>query len=111
MVAATLNIRFRAAKSGKFANLYKKGGEKLTFIDNVKIDENGNAIGLEVHEKGEYAVMLGEFSDRHGDMNNDGVMNAKDALAVLKHSAKLEAGKNPLLPTSTATELSTQRTR
>ena len=91
---AQLNIRFRAAQSGKFANLYKKDGEKLTFIDNVKIDENGNASGLEVHEKGEYAVMLGEFSDRQGDMNNDGVMNAKDALAVLKHSAKLEAGKN-----------------
>ena len=91
---ATLNISFRAAQSGKFANLYKKDGEKLTFIDNVKIDENGSASGLEVHEKGEYAVMLGEFSDRQGDMNNDGVMNAKDALAVLKHSAKLEAGKN-----------------
>lgn len=41
--------------------------------------------------------MLGEFSDRAGDMNNDGILSAKDALAVLKDSAKLEKGVNPLV--------------
>ena len=28
--------------------------------------------------------MLGNFSDRAGDMNNDGFINAKDALMILK---------------------------
>ena len=94
---AVLNITFKAANSGKFANLYKKADGKVVFVDNVKIDENGNAIGLEVHEKGEYAVMLGELSDRTGDMDNDGILSAKDALAVLKDFARLITGKNPLV--------------
>lgn len=94
---AVLNITFKAAHSGKFANLFKKVDGKLEFVDNVKIDENGNALGLEVYEKGEYAVMLGELSDRPGDMDNDGILNAKDALAVLKDFAKLITGKNPLV--------------
>ena len=94
---AVLNIAFKSAHSGKFANLFKKVDGKLVFADNVKIDENGNAIGLEVYEKGEYAVMLGDLSDRPGDMDNDGILNAKDALAVLKDFARLISGKNPLV--------------
>lgn len=92
---AVLNINFKSIHAGKFANLYKIVDEKFIFSDNVKIDENGEANELTVYEKGEYAVMLGEMSDRPGDMNSDGILNAKDALAVLKHSSKLEKGENP----------------
>ena len=92
---AALSISFKQNHAGKFANLYKIVDEKLVFADNVRIDENGEANGLTVYEKGEYVVMLGEMSDRPGDMNSDGILNAKDALAVLKHSSKLEQGKNP----------------
>ncbi|HCF82517.1 MAG TPA: hypothetical protein DER68_00580 [Ruminococcaceae bacterium] len=92
-----LNIKFKSTHAGKFANVFKKVDGKLVFVDNVKIDKDGNAVGLDISEKGEYVVMLGEFSDRAGDMNNDGILNAKDALAVLKDSAKLEKGANPLV--------------
>ena len=92
---AALSISFKQNHAGKFANLYKIVDEKLVFADNVRIDENGEANGLTVYEKGEYVVMLGEMSDRPGDMNSDGILNAKDALAVLRHSSKLEQGKNP----------------
>ena len=94
---ATLNINFKKEHAQKFANLYKKVGDELVFVDNVKIDENGSAIGLKVSESGEYVVMLGEMSDRPGDIDNDGIMNAKDALAALKHSVGMEKGKNPVV--------------
>ena len=96
-VKSELNINFKATNSGKFANLFKKVDGKLVFVDNVKIDENGAAIGLEVSEKGEYVVMIGEFSDMPGDMDNDGIINAKDSLAVLKDFLGMESGTNPLV--------------
>lgn len=96
-VKSELNINFKTTHSGEFANLYKKVDGKLVFVDNVKIDKNGAAIGLEVSESGEYVVMLGEFSDRAGDMDNDGILNAKDSLSVLKDFLGLESGVNPLV--------------
>ena len=92
-----LNVNFKSTHAGKFANLFKKVGDKLVFVDNVKLDKDGKAIGLEVSEKGDYVIMLGEYSDRLGDMDNDGILNAKDALAVLRDFASIEAGKNPLV--------------
>ncbi|MGN1339479.1 MAG: dockerin type I domain-containing protein [Oscillospiraceae bacterium] len=94
---ATLNINFKTTHVHEFANLYKKVDGKLVFVDNVKIDENGAAVGLEVSEKGEYVVMLGELSDRPGDMDNDGILNAMDSSAVLKDIVGPEPGKNPLM--------------
>lgn len=94
---ATLNINFKKEHAQKFANLYKMVDGELVFVDNVKIDENGAAIGLEVTEAGEYVVMLGKMSDRPGDMDNDGIMNAKDSLAILKDFLGMESGANPLV--------------
>ena len=94
---AALNISFKQIHAGKFANLYKIVDEKLIFVDNVKIDENGEANGLTVYEKGEYVITLNELSDRPGDMDNDGIVNAKDALAMLKHVVGSISGANPLV--------------
>lgn len=96
-VKSELNINFKATHSGEFANLFKKVDGKLVFVDNVKVDKNGAAIGLEVSEKGEYVVMLGKYSDRAGDMDNDGISNAKDSLAILKDFLDMEKGVNPLV--------------
>ena len=96
-VKSELNINFKATHSGEFANLFKKVDGKLVFVDNVKVDKNGAAIGLEVSEKGEYVVMLGKYSDRAGDMDNDGISNAKDSLAILKDFLDIENGVNPLV--------------
>ena len=38
----------------------------------------------DVFEKGDYVAMLCEFSDRSGNMDNDGTINAMDASALLK---------------------------
>ena len=94
---ATLNINFKKTHAQKFANLYKMVDDKLVFVDNVKIDDNGAAVGLEVSEKGEYIVMLGNFSDRPGDMDNDGILNSKDALAIIKNYLEIEIGSNPFV--------------
>lgn len=96
-VKSELNINFKATHNGEFANLFKKVDGKLVFVDNVKVDENGAVIGIEVSEKGEYVVMLGNFSDRAGNMDNDGITNAKDALSVLKDAVGLDKGENPLV--------------
>ena len=90
-----LSLMFKEEHAGKFANLFRKDGEKLVFIDNAKISSDGSVSGLTVREKGEYAVMICEFSDRAGDVDNDGILTAKDALAALKHFAKVENGANP----------------
>lgn len=81
---------------GKFANLYKKVGDNLVFVDNVRVDENGEVV-LPVSEKGEYAIMLCEFSDRKGDVSNDGVVTPKDASSILKDVVELEAAANPVM--------------
>ena len=96
-VKSELNINFKATHSGEFANLYKKVDGKLVFVDNVKVDKNGAASGLEVSEKGEYVVMLGKYSDRAGDMDNDGIINPKDSYAILRNFLDIEEGENPLV--------------
>ena len=63
----------------------------------AKLGEDGKVILPDVAEKGDYVVMLCEFSDVPGDMNNDGVMDQKDAAAILKDIVGLEPGKNPLM--------------
>ena len=92
-----LSLMFKEEHAGKFANLFRKDGEKLVFINNAKIDSDGSVSGLTVREKGKYVVMICEFSDRAGDVDNDGILTAKDALAALKHFAKVENGANPVV--------------
>jgi len=45
-------------------------------------------------EAGEYTVMLCKYSDRPGDINNDGILNIADALSLLRYSVGLEKGEN-----------------
>ena len=82
--------------AGKFANLYKKKENELVFVDNIQVDENGKVI-LPVSEQGDYVIMLCEFSDRKGDVSNDGVTNALDASAILKDIVELEESANPVM--------------
>ena len=89
-------LNFVKSNAGKFANLYKADGDKLVFIGNVKVDENGK-ITLPLNEKGDYVIMLCEFSDKIGDVDNDGVTNAKDASAILKHIVEIEECANSVM--------------
>ena len=86
---------FAKRNAGKFANLYIKTDDGFVFVDNVKLDENGLAKGLDLSVKGQYVIMVCEFSDRMGDSNNDGVLNAMDASAILRDIVELEKAANP----------------
>ena len=70
---------------------------KLVFQGCAKVIEDGSATVSGANEKGEYIVMVCEFSDKPGDMNNDGTMNALDAAAILRRAAGMETGTNPLM--------------
>lgn len=94
-VPADLKLKFRKEFAGQFANLYKLTDGKLVFQNCVKADENGAAIIPGADTNGEYIVMVCEFSDRLGDMNNDGVLNALDASAILKSIIGAANGANP----------------
>ena len=96
-IPTDLEIAFRAEHAGKFANLFRNENGKQTFVTCAKIGADGKALLPEVTEAGNYIVMLGEFSDRPGDVNNDGVLNALDASAVLKEVVGLEAVANPIV--------------
>lgn len=90
--AKGLELTFDASHSGKFANLYTKDKK---FVACAKLGKDGKATLSGVSEKADYIVMLCEFSDKPGDMNSDGILNAKDSLAVLKHYLDIEKGANP----------------
>ena len=82
-VDAKLRIKFKNEYAGKFANLYfiKDGGAE--FISTAGIAEDGYVTLSGAAAKGEYVVMLCDYSNLPGDVNNDGVLNALDASAIL----------------------------
>ena len=84
-VPAVLKLTFRKEFSGQFANVYKLADNRLVFLQCVKITADGTALISGVNAAGEYAVMVCEYSDLIGDINNDGVLNALDASAILRH--------------------------
>ena len=96
-IPTNLEIAFKKQHAGKFANLYKNVDGKLTFVTCAKLGADGKVVLSDVTEKGDYVSMLCEYSDRPGDMSNDGKLNVMDAVAVLKNAAGVEKGKNPLV--------------
>ena len=84
-VPAVLKLMFRKEFAGQFANVYKLADNRLVFLQCVKITADGTALISGVNAAGEYAVMVCEYSDLIGDINNDGVLNALDASAILRH--------------------------
>ena len=94
-IPTNLTVAFKAEHAGKFANLYKFADGKLTFVTCAKLGEDGKVILPDVTEKGDYVVMLCEFSDLLGDMNNDGAMTAADASAILNQIVGIANGANP----------------
>lgn len=93
-IPAELIITVDKAYAGKFANLFKMVDDKLVFVDNVRVGEDGRIV-LDETAEGEYAIMLGEFSDRGGDVDNNGVTDAMDALGILQNAVELGSVVNP----------------
>lgn len=96
-VPADLKLTFSKEYSAKFANIYKLVNNKPVFQNCVRISENGSALIPEMNSSGKYVVMVCDFSDIVGDANNDGVLNALDASAILKDIVKITDAENPLM--------------
>ena len=67
---------------------------KLQFQKCAAVGEDGSVILYGADPAGEYVVMVCQFSDLPGDMNNDGMLNALDAAAVLKYVIGMETAGN-----------------
>ena len=96
-IPADLKLSFRKEFAGQFANVYKPANGKLVFHGCAKLGADGTATIPGADSVGEYVVMVCEFSDMTGDINNDGVLNALDASAVLKCVVGISQGANPLM--------------
>ena len=91
---SSIEFSLNEKHAGKFANLYAEIDGVLCFMETAKVGEDGTVVLPNVTALGNYAVMLCEYSDLPGDMNNDGIVNVMDAVAILKHAAGKEKGKN-----------------
>lgn len=95
-IPTDVDIIFKEEHAGKFANLYKEVGDGIPeFLFTAEIGDGGKVKYEGIKDAGNYVVMIYEFSDLPGDMDNDGILNAKDALAILKDSVGAEKGINP----------------
>lgn len=83
--------------AGKFAKLYRNSDGKYIYVGSAKIGSDGKVLLKDVKDKGDYVVMLEELSNVLGDMNNDGILNALDASAILKDIVGIEKGSNPAM--------------
>lgn len=96
-IPADLKLSFRKEFAGQFANVYKTANGKPVFHGCAKLGADGTATIPGADSAGEYIVMVCEFSDMPGDINNDGVLNILDASAVLKCVVGISRGANPLM--------------
>ena len=96
-VPAGLKLNFRAEFAGQFANVYRLSGGELKFAGCVKVGADGSVTVPGANAAGGYIVMVCEFSDLPGDADNDGVLNALDASAVLRDIVGGGKLQNPLM--------------
>lgn len=90
----SLELSLGEKHAGLFANLFVEIDGELFFYENAKISENGSVVLPNVTAMGNYALMVGEYSDLPGDVDSNGILNAKDSLAILKEFLKLESAPN-----------------
>lgn len=85
------NVSQASSRAGKTGHGTRTRGVRLHKGEQgcVKVDEDGAAVISDA--AGEYIVMVCEYSDLSGDMNNDGVSNALDASAILKYIVGIAA--------------------
>ena len=76
-------LTLTVGNAGSFANVYVTADGKCTLAGVYRIGANGE-VTLNITVKGDYIVMAHEYSAMPGDANNDGVLNALDAAAILK---------------------------
>lgn len=93
-IPAGIAVSFRVDFAGRFANLYKSVDGRFVFMGCAKLDSTGKVTVPGVDGRGDYAVMLCEFSALPGDVNNDGILNALDASEILKYAVGMSSSAN-----------------
>lgn len=93
-IPAEIRFTFLKRYAGEFANVYKLIDGKLVFQTCVKLAEDGTAVIPGMSAPGEYAVMVCIYSDRHGDIDNNGILDIYDAVALLRYSVGLDSGES-----------------
>lgn len=96
-IPADLRLSFRREFAGQFANVYKLVGREPVFQGCIKVAADGSAIITGAEISGEYIVMVCEYSDVPGDADNNGILNALDAAALLKEIVGISESANPLM--------------
>ena len=94
-VPAALRLKLNKEHAGKFANIYRISGGKREYLLSVKIGADGSVDITGAESGGEYIVMVHALSSQSGDSNNDGILNAFDASAILKYAVGLGGVDNP----------------
>lgn len=88
-----LSINFKKSNQFRYADLYKWNGTKYVYVCSAKLTKDGTATLPYVNGSGEYTVMLCDCL--HGDVNDDGYVNAFDAVEMLMHLAGISTPKRP----------------
>lgn len=72
--------------NGLFANLYKYNSDtyELDFVAVAAVDSNGNAL-LPADIAGDYVIMVDEYSALLGDVDNNGILDRNDVMAILQY--------------------------
>ena len=94
-VPAALRLKLNKEHAGKFANIYRVFNGKPEYFRSVKIGADGTVDIIGAEAGGEYVAMVYSFSDLPGDADNNGILNAFDASAILKYAVGLGAVANP----------------
>lgn len=92
---AALAFTFKKDYAGRFANLYRMDSGKLVFVGVARVGADGRVM-VPASDMGDYVIMLSEYSDLPGDMDNNGIMTAADASEVLKYAVGLIKDGNTL---------------
>ena len=93
-IPADLKFAFQKQYAGEFVNVYKLVDGELVFRTCAKLAEDGTAVISGMDAAGEYAVMVCRYSDRQGDVDNNGVLDIADALALLRYSVGVDSGES-----------------
>lgn len=94
-VPAALRLKLNKEHTGKFANIYRTSHGKLEYFCSAKIGADGIVDIIGAEAGGEYVAMVYQLSCKPGDANNDGILNALDASAILKYAVGLGDIDNP----------------
>lgn len=91
---AKADIAIGALQNGNFANVYRVNSvtHRSEFVSTAKI--SGGKVRVSLNGDGQYIIMAGKYSDLKGDTDNDGIMNANDAVELLKQAARVKVAEN-----------------